>query len=74
MPNNLSFEVEFTRQQMENMLATPSVETIVVSGTYTHNPGNGMWNMQAFAEGFNADKSEMLPTREEACIQPCPRI
>ena len=54
MPNNLNFDVAFTRKQIEKILADPNVDHVIVYGTYTFNPKKGernFWDMSAFAKG-----------------------
>ena len=87
MPNNLSFDVAFTRKQIENILADPKVDHVVVYGTYTFNPKKGdrnFWEMSAFAKGttkkitqriaqlVGSNKSSGGGITESGCIRPCP--
>lgn len=70
--NQLSFGVEFTRAQIEELLKNSSVSFIVVSGAYAYQ-GQGIWDMQALGEGYDANynKVEMLQS-VKPCPKPCP--
>ena len=86
MPNNLSFDVAFTRKQMEKILADPNVNHVIVYGTYTFNPAKGgrnYWDMSAFAQGTTKKITQRIAevvgsnlksggTPESGCIRPCP--
>ena len=86
MPNNLSFDVAFTRKQMENILADPKVDHVIVYGTYTFNPKKGernFWEMSAFAKGATKKITQGIAQvvannlkggggTESGCIRPCP--
>lgn len=73
MPNQLSFEVEFSREQILDLFKDPEAAYLVVSGTYIHN-GGGVWKMVSQAEVLDKDYLK-LPNRSAppTCIQPCPR-
>lgn len=69
MRNELSFGVEFTRDQIESILKDPGVTRIVVSGSYTHK-GKGAWTMNATVGGSPTNLTA-APMHAD-CIQPCP--
>ena len=69
MQNELSFGVEFTREQIQSILADTTVTRIVVSGTYSY-LGNGVWAMNAIGQGVSTNHS-LVGTSESGCIQPC---
>jgi hypothetical protein len=71
MPNQLSFEVEFTREQIEGILKDPGVASIVVTGNYLHVGGN-IWDVAATAQGAGTDKSLINSQVSAKCIRPCP--
>ncbi len=75
MPNQLSFDIEFTRVQIQKLLDNSDATHIAVSGTYNYNPDLGLnfWEMSAFAEGSDDNKNIVGP-KVFACIKPCPAI
>ncbi len=77
MPNQLSFDVQFSRTQMEEILKDPNVTDVIVYGTYTYRPdlGQNVWEMKAFGEGSNSNKAagaESASSPVIPCIRPCP--
>lgn len=71
MPNQLSFEVEFSRSDIEDILSDQNVTSILISGTYVHD-GGGQWTMEAIAEGLDSTKSLLNTSKDAICIRPCP--
>jgi len=73
MPNQLSFEVEFKREDLLEILDNPNAELICVYGTYTYRPdvGKNAWAMDAFAAGCDKTKTIFAP-QKIGCIKPCP--
>ena len=71
MPNELKFEVEFTRAQIEDLLSDSSVAYINISGSYAH-MGQNSWSTLAQATGVD-DKKERTaaPGKDAECIKPC---
>ncbi len=70
MQNELSFGVEFTREQIQLILADTTVTRIVVSGTYSY-IGGGVRDMNATGQGISTNHTLVGPS-QTACIQPCP--
>lgn len=70
MPNETRFEVEFTRQQIEELLQNTNVHYLTVSGSYVHT-GDNAWTIQA--EGFGTDdkKDRVSAPSAAGCIKPC---
>lgn len=71
MPNSISFDVQFSKQDILDILAPAEVGFLNVKGTYTYNSDTtNEWMMNAVAQAFP-------PIGEEAeangCIQPCPK-
>lgn len=73
MPNQLSFEVEITRKNVELLISNPNVDVVVVSGTYTYKPecGKGMWEMEAFAQAVGSGEHEDFGINVPVCPKPC---
>ena len=71
MPNELRFEVEFTRDQIQDLLKDPAVQYLNVSGTYAH-LGQNSWSTVAEVYGTD-NKKERTATAAKAapCIKPC---
>ena len=68
--NELRFGVEFTRAQIESILANNDVSQIVVSGTYSYQ-GENVWETNAMGQGYDINKIALgMPV--SCCIQPCP--
>lgn len=74
MPNELRFEVEITRDQVNEILKNQSVSLVVVSGTYTYRPdlGKNVWKMDAFAEGYDGKLNNLSLSPTPICPRPCP--
>ena len=81
MPNQVSFDVQFSRTQMEEILKDPNVTDVIVYGTYTYRPdlGQNVWEMKAAGEGVNNNKTAVAEStqmnasgRVIPCIRPCP--
>ena len=71
MPNELKFDVEFTRDQIEDLLKDPAVQYVNVSGTYTH-LGQNSWSTLAEAYGTDNKKDRTAAeTKQADCIKPC---
>ncbi len=72
MTNELKFDVQFSRKQIENLLKLHDVSTIVFSGSYSFNPdaGSNVWNMHATAEGYSRNHQK-LASAERGCPRPC---
>lgn len=73
MPNQLSFDIEFTRADIQQILDNTDVTDIVVWGTYSYNPnlGQNYWEMNVQAQGTDSNKS-LIGTIVLGCIKPCP--
>lgn len=74
MPNELRFDVQFTRSQIEELLKNPDVTLVVVAGTYTYEPklGKNVWDMRAYAEGYDDSDVKIEGTIVDGCPRPCP--
>ncbi len=72
MPNEMNFDVRFTRDQIQGLLVDPDVQYVIVSGTYSYQ-GNDVWTMEAIGEGCDIDNKKIIGSRTEPCIQPCPK-
>jgi hypothetical protein len=79
MPNQLSFDVQFSRIQLEEILKDPTVTDVVVSGTYTYRPdlGQNVWEMKAAGEGVSSNTTSRGIAANATgpvipCIKPCP--
>lgn len=71
MPNQLNFEVEFTKSDIESIIKDPRVTHILVSGTYTKNEKD--WDIIATAQGEdNTNRALIDPPVKANCIKPCP--
>ena len=72
MPNEMKYDVQFTRAQMEQILADPTVAYIVVTGSCTYLGENG-WNNESMAEGYDSGMTKAAaPSTEPGCPRPCP--
>lgn len=78
MPNEMSFEVQFTRAQIEELLQDPNVSLVMFSGKYEYAPlpENGSnWNMTASVHGVSDTFIETNPaSRKQGCPTPCPVV
>ncbi|MEO7801976.1 MAG: hypothetical protein ABIR81_08255 [Ginsengibacter sp.] len=70
MPNQLSFEVEFTKGDIETILKDSNVERIVVSGVYEKTDKG--WEAHASAQGVGSGGNLIQPAVPAPCIKPCP--
>ncbi|MDO9373618.1 MAG: hypothetical protein V4725_17890 [Bacteroidota bacterium] len=70
MPNESRFEVEFTREQIEQLLANPELKYLNVSGSYVHT-GENVWTMQAEGYGTDSKKDRTSAPSAAPCIKPC---
>lgn len=71
MPNELNFDIRFTRGQIEKLLVNTDVKYVVVSGTYTYHGGND-WIMTAVGEGCDVNNNKISGSSTDGCPQPCP--
>jgi hypothetical protein len=64
----LKFTIEFTRQEIELIISDPSVQYIVISGTYTYS------GKSSSVEIFNSNRDNITPPSPLAtpCPKPCP--
>jgi hypothetical protein len=70
MPNQLSFEVEFTKSDIEAIIKDSSVTHIVVLGVYEKTDKG--WEANASAQGVGNGGSLVAPSVTAKCIKPCP--
>lgn len=72
MPNSLSFDVQFTKAQMLNLVNMEGTAYISVSGTYTYRPdlGTNVWELTAKGHSCDATKA-IQGAGEDPCIKPC---
>ena len=68
MPNELSFEVEFSRKGIEKVLKGSHSNEIVFYGSYKYK-GNGIWEMKAFVK--TDDNANNNNNQESGCPRPC---
>lgn len=73
MPNELRFEVEFTKDQIASLLDDPALTTIVFSGTYTYNPTSlgDIWKMETKVEGLDKAGNKTTKDYYGGCPHPC---
>jgi hypothetical protein len=71
MPNQLNFDVEMTRSEINSILEGEDVTSIVMRGNYIYNPENGkpVWEMAAYADGYNSTGSVVITI--PICPRPC---
>ena len=72
--NQLSFDVQFSKEDILRVLENPAVTDLVVYGTYTYTPelGINVWTMNAFAEGADNGNKNLGSPIAVGCIKPCP--
>ena len=70
MPNETKFDVEFTREQIQQLLDNPDLHYLNVSGSYTH-MGQNVWTMQAEGYGTDYKKDRTSTSAAPGCIKPC---
>ncbi len=70
MSNALSFDLKFSRGDLEILLANPDVQYIITHGTYTYK-GGSEWEMKIETHGVN-DCQEPVPDAYLSKV-PCPR-
>ena len=71
MPNELRFDVQFTRSQMEEILKNPDVSFVVVWGTYVYQ-GAKVWEMDVYGQGYGPGLSVLSDPPQTGCPRPCP--
>ena len=73
MPNQLQFDIELTREQIEQIIKDPSVHYIVISGTCTY-VGNNSWDSGTSVEIYDNNRKKLTPQfpMSSPCPRPCP--
>lgn len=81
MAIELQFDLEFTREELEQIIANRTASHIKISGIYTYSgqdpyaedsSGQGAWQLQTFVETFDKNHQAIrLPYAP--CPTPCPK-
>lgn len=80
MAIELQFNLEFTREQLQQIIGNPTASYIVISGVYTYSGQDPFvqesseqdsWNLQTFVETF--DKNHLPIPAPHPCPTPCPK-
>lgn len=87
MPNQISFDVQFSKSDILKILKSKDTTNLIVSGTYSYHPemGTNVWLMNATAEAAGSGKKAVTGSKTtqkaaaaapsltvSACIRPCP--